>query len=67
MTDERPHGVPKADLALDVRLAGAVLDQKVAALCAMYSQVGPSLARVDDDDFRAITSRETFVEAQPRR
>lgn len=55
MTDDRPPGVPVADLALDVRLTGAALDQKIAALCAMRTQVaialtakptsGPSAAR----------------------
>lgn len=67
MTDQRPAGVPAAALALDVRLAGPVLDQKVAALCAMYSQIGPSLSLVGDEAFREMNSRETFVEAQARR
>lgn len=67
MTDERPTGVRVEDLALDVRLTGPVLDQKVAALCTMFSQVWTSLARIGDEDFRAINSRETFVEAQARR
>jgi LmbE family N-acetylglucosaminyl deacetylase len=61
MTDERPEAVPASRLALDVRLDGAVLDQKVAALCAMYSQTGPSLAMIGEDVFRQITATETYV------
>jgi LmbE family N-acetylglucosaminyl deacetylase len=63
MSDERPVGVPVADLALDVRLTGAVLDQKITALCATYSQVAPALAAVGEKSFRALNSRETFVAA----
>ena len=63
MSDDRPTGVPVADLALDVRLTGAALDQKIAALCAMHTQVAPSIARIGEDDFRALNSQEAFVEA----
>jgi LmbE family N-acetylglucosaminyl deacetylase len=66
MSDERPVGVPVADLALDVQLTGPFLDQKIAALCAMHSQIAPSLALVGESDFRAINSRETFIVADSR-
>lgn len=65
MTDDRTAGLPTHALALDVRLAGAELDQKVAALCAMYTQVAPSVALLGDADFRAINANESFVVAPP--
>jgi LmbE family N-acetylglucosaminyl deacetylase len=63
MTDERPTGVPADRLALEVRLAGSALDQKIAALNAMHTQVAPTVALLGEDDFRAINTTEEFVEA----
>ena len=65
MTDERPSGVPAGDLAIDLRLDGELLDRKVAALSAMYTQIGPSLAAIGEDTFRAANDRESYVEAPP--
>jgi LmbE family N-acetylglucosaminyl deacetylase len=61
MTDERPIGVPEDEVAFDLRLSGPVLDQKIAALCTMHTQIAPSLALVGDENFRALNSREAFV------
>jgi LmbE family N-acetylglucosaminyl deacetylase len=63
MTEERPVGVPASSLALHLRLSGAALDQKIAALSAMYTQVAPSIALLGDDAFRAANSEEFFAEA----
>jgi LmbE family N-acetylglucosaminyl deacetylase len=65
MTDERPTGVPKDLLALDVRLTGAALDQKIAALSAMHTQVAATIALLGEQDFRALNAQEAFVEAAP--
>jgi LmbE family N-acetylglucosaminyl deacetylase len=61
MTDERPVGVPADRLALDVALPESVLDQKVAALCAMHTQTSPAVATLGQLEFRALNSTETFV------
>jgi LmbE family N-acetylglucosaminyl deacetylase len=63
MSDDRPVGVPAETLALDVHLTGAALDQKIAALCAMFTQVAPAIAHIGEEAFRTLNSRETFVEA----
>jgi hypothetical protein len=63
MTDERPVGVAREDLAVDLRLTGTALDGKTAALLAMHTQVGPAVALLGIDDFRALNSGEAFVEA----
>lgn len=63
MTDERPVPVKAADLALQTTLTGSVLDQKLAALAAMPSQVGPAIARLSAADFRAVNSNESFMAA----
>lgn len=65
MTDERPAGVPPGDLALDLELTGELLDRKVAALCAMHTQVAPALAHLGEDVYRAANNRESYV-AAPR-
>jgi len=65
MSDDRPAGMPVAEFDLDIRLTGAALDQKIAALCTMHTQVAPSLAAVGEEDFRTLNSREGFVEVSP--
>jgi LmbE family N-acetylglucosaminyl deacetylase len=62
LTDERPVAVPDHELAVRLRLRGAALDQKIAALCAMYSQVAPAVALLGEDDFRATNVDECFVD-----
>lgn len=63
MTDERPVGVPPEQLALDLHLDEQLLDRKVAALCAMYTQIAPSIAVMGEDLFRANSARESYVAA----
>jgi LmbE family N-acetylglucosaminyl deacetylase len=63
MTDERPTGIPADRLALDLRLTGTDLDQKMAALHAMHTQTAPTLALLGEDDFGALNAQESFVAA----
>jgi hypothetical protein len=63
MTDERPTGVPVEKLAVRVVAEGPLLDRKHAALCAMHTQIGPSLAMLGEDLFRELNAEESFVEA----
>jgi hypothetical protein len=61
MSEERPQGVPSDALALHLVLDDAVLDRKLAALDAMPSQIGPSLARLTAHQFRVVNRQESFV------
>jgi LmbE family N-acetylglucosaminyl deacetylase len=61
MTDERAIGVPSDDLAVLVTVDGALLDQKMAALCAMYTQIAPSLALLGEALLRDLNGEESFV------
>ena len=45
--------------------AGTALDQKIAALSAMHTQVAATIALLGEDDFRALNAQEAFVEAAP--
>lgn len=63
MSDERPTGVPAADLALDLHLSGIDLDRKIAALRAMPTQTGDLVAALDPAKFAAIVAQESFVDA----
>lgn len=65
MTDERPVGVPDELLAVRHHLSPSTLDQKVAALMAMHSQVAPALAVLGAEDFRAENAVECFVACAP--
>ena len=62
MTDERPVGVPVEKLAVRVAVQGRLMDRKHAALCAMHTQIGPSLAMLGEERFRAMNAEESFVE-----
>jgi LmbE family N-acetylglucosaminyl deacetylase len=62
MSDERPVGVPVDKLAVRVVVQGALADRKHAALCAMHTQIGPSLRMLGEDQFRAMNNEESFVE-----
>jgi LmbE family N-acetylglucosaminyl deacetylase len=64
MTDERPTGVRRADLALHLELTGGALDRKVTALSAMASQTAGLIAAVGADAFAQQVAQESFVEAQ---
>lgn len=63
MSDERPVPVPAHELALDLRLGGAELDRKEAALRAMSSQTGPAIEALGPEVFRASIADEMFVAA----
>jgi LmbE family N-acetylglucosaminyl deacetylase len=63
MTSERPTGVAGDRLALDVRLTGTDLDQKITALNAMHTQTSPTIALLGEDGFRAVNAQEAFVQA----
>ncbi|MDP1818547.1 MAG: PIG-L family deacetylase [Acidimicrobiales bacterium] len=63
MSDDRPAGVPDEDVAFRIELTGAALDQKVAALTAMHTQVAPAIALLGEADFRASNAVECFVDA----
>jgi LmbE family N-acetylglucosaminyl deacetylase len=60
MTDERPVGVPAADLTVLCTVDGPLMDQKMAALCAMHTQIAPSLAVLGDQRFRELNAEEGF-------
>lgn len=62
MTDERPHPRELHELAVHVELGSSRLDQKIAALSAMYSQVQPAIAALGADRFRALYGTESFVD-----
>lgn len=64
MSDERPVAVPDAEVALRLHLDGQLLDQKITALTAMYSQVAPAVALLGPADFRASNAEEAFVAAE---
>jgi LmbE family N-acetylglucosaminyl deacetylase len=61
MTDERPVGVPMSELAVRVQLDEQLLDQKIAALSAMHTQIAPSLALLGADRFRVLNQQECYV------
>ena len=63
MSDDRPVPRPRADLAVHLELEDELLDQKLAALAAMHSQVGPAMAVLPPADFRAFNGVESFVPA----
>ena len=63
MSDDRPTGVPDADLALHVQLTGAALDRKLTALRAMATQTAGVLATLDVAVYAAMVAEESFVEA----
>lgn len=63
MTDERPIGVPEAEVDLCIKLSDEVLDQKIAALSSMYSQVAPAIALMGLDDYQRSNATEAYVRA----
>jgi LmbE family N-acetylglucosaminyl deacetylase len=62
MTDERPAGVPTSELAVRARLDERTLDRKITALCAMHTQVAPSLRLLGEDRFRILNQQECYVD-----
>ncbi len=63
MTDERPVGIPAHRLAVSVTFTGTLLDQKIAALSAMYTQTASSIVLLGEKGFRSLNEEESFVEA----
>jgi hypothetical protein len=63
MTDDRPIGRTPDELALTVRLTGAALDRKIAALEAMASQTRSAIAGIGRDLFARDVAVEAFVRA----
>lgn len=62
MTDERPVGVRREELALRVELTAAGLDRKVAALAAMATQTAGLIAAVGPELYAEEVAEEAFVE-----
>ncbi|MDY7101786.1 MAG: PIG-L deacetylase family protein [Actinomycetota bacterium] len=63
MSDERPTGVPSADLAVDLHLAGWQLDRKLTALRAMATQTAGLIAALDPELYAAQVAPESFLAA----
>jgi LmbE family N-acetylglucosaminyl deacetylase len=64
MGDERPTGVPAADLAVHLRLEGPALDRKLTALRAMATQTAGLLQVVDPEVYAAQAAEEAFADAR---
>jgi LmbE family N-acetylglucosaminyl deacetylase len=62
MSDQRPSGVERTDVAVHLCLDGPHLDQKVAALRAMASQTAGVIGD-DPDAFGELVAEEAFVDA----
>jgi LmbE family N-acetylglucosaminyl deacetylase len=62
MTDDRPVPRELDELAVHVELDECRLDQKIAALSAMYSQVQPAIAELGLEEFRILYGTESFVD-----
>jgi LmbE family N-acetylglucosaminyl deacetylase len=62
MSDERPSGVPTAELAFHLVLDGPDLDRKLAALGAMATQTRGVMA-LDPAVYAAAVAEEAFVDA----
>lgn len=63
MSDGRPTGVPRGQLAAHAHLVGIELDRKLTALRAMSTQTGGLLAMLDADTYAAQVAEEAFVAA----
>lgn len=67
MGDERPVGTAADALAVHLRLHGAPLDRKLAALRAMATQTAAVVDAVGVDAYRAVIAEESFVDARAAR
>ena len=63
MTDDPPPRAAREELAVDVRLAGADLDRKVAALRCQTTQVEPLYELVGAEAFARLVRDEPYVRA----
>lgn len=67
MTDERPVPVDRQDLSIHLELDEGALDQKIAALHAMHSQLAPALTVMSPGDLRELYAQESFVASDASR
>jgi len=65
MSDERPVPVAADDLAVHLRLEGALLDRKLAALHAMASQTRPAIELMGEERYAEQAAVEAFIEVVP--
>jgi LmbE family N-acetylglucosaminyl deacetylase len=65
MSDERPSGVPEAELAVHVVLDGPRLDRKLTALRAMATQTSGLMAMLTPAVYASQVAEEAFVDAAP--
>jgi LmbE family N-acetylglucosaminyl deacetylase len=63
MSEERPTGVPEAQLAVHLELAGAALDRKLTALRAMATQTTAVQQLVGAELYAQQVAEEAFVDA----
>jgi LmbE family N-acetylglucosaminyl deacetylase len=64
MTDQRPIGVARDELALHLELDGPLLDRKVTALRAMATQTSDLLCAVGLPAYAAQVAEESFIDAE---
>jgi LmbE family N-acetylglucosaminyl deacetylase len=64
MSDQRPIGVREEQLALHLRLSGAALDRKLAALRAIATQTAGIIAMLDPEVYSAQVGEEAYVDAR---
>jgi LmbE family N-acetylglucosaminyl deacetylase len=67
LADGLPLRTQAADLAVDLRLTPAAMDQKIVALRAQASQTAALFAALGEDRVRRLWSAETFVAADTAR
>jgi hypothetical protein len=63
MTDDRPVGIPAAQLAVHLSLEGVDLDRKLTALRALATQTQALMARLDPAIYALQVAEEAFVDA----
>ena len=64
MADREPLVIPAADCSIHVVLDGDLLDSKYRAMLRQESQVGPMLAAMGPEHFRALLAEESFCAAR---
>jgi LmbE family N-acetylglucosaminyl deacetylase len=64
MSDQRPVGVPADQLAIDLRLTGAALDRKLAALRAMATQTSGIVTQLGLTEYTDQIAEESFIDAR---
>ena len=66
MSDQRPVGVPREDLALELRLGDVLLGRKLAALSAMATQTESARELLGPELYAEQAATEAFVDAAGR-